>query len=411
MKIEVPYLDKTKSFEIDENRSSWVISPNNPQSKGTDTVKEALDKPIGSPPMKKLVEDAEEAVILVDDDTRKTPQKDILPVVLDRLNDAGVGDENIKIIVGLGTHRKMTPEEMEERFGVTDRVEITNHECKNDDKLVSVESDEGDTLHVNRDYFEADFSIAIGSIMPHVLTGWSGGSKMVQPGVSGEETTGYTHMMAIRKGVGRSLGEAENPVRKELDRIALETGLDFILNTVLNLDGDIYEAVAGHPRDAFQEGVKHAKKVYSVEKPEAPDVVIANAYPNERNLWQGQKAINDAYVLTEGKSDIIFLSPCVEGVSEEHSILLEKSGTSLMQVVEEIENGKIEDEVGASGLLSLETLKADVDCTFVTEGISEEEARRMGFDYAESIEEALEKMEGTVGVMTHAGETAPHIEE
>lgn len=409
MDIEVPYQEGSKTINVDDERLSWVISPNNPPSKGTDAILDALNNPIGSASLEELAKNAENGVLLVDDNTRKTPQKEILPIVLDRLNEYGLKDENIKIMVGLGTHRKMSQEEIEERFAVTDRVEIKNHECEDKDKLVKTKSDEGDPIYVNEEYYDADLSIAIGSIMPHILTGWSGGSKMVQPGISGEETTGYTHMMAVRKGVGRSLGEAKNPVRREIDRIALETGLDLILNTILNLDGKIYEAVFGHPVEAFQEGVKFAKDVYSVKIPEIPDIVIANSYPNERNLWQGQKAMNNAYVLTEGESEIIFLSPCLEGVSDEHSILLEKSGTSVMEVLEDIENGQIEDEVGASGLLSLETLKSDTSGVFVTEGISKQEAKKMGFDYADSIEEALENRDGKVGVLTHAGEMAPKI--
>ncbi len=411
MDIEVPYQEGQKTIHVDDDRLSWVISPNNPSPKGTDAVVDALDNPIGSSSLEKLAKNADDAVLLVDDNTRKTPQKEILPIVLDRLNENGLKDEDIKIIIGLGTHRKMSQEEIEKRFGVTDRVEIKNHECQDKDQLVKTKSEENHPIYVNKEYYEADLSIAIGSIMPHILTGWSGGAKMIQPGVSGEETTGYTHMMAVRKGVGRSLGEATNPVREEIDRIALETGLDLILNMILNLDGEIYEAVFGHPVEAFQEGVKFAKEVYSVEIPEIPDIVIANSYPNERNLWQGQKAMNDAYVLTEGKSKIVFLSPCPECVSDEHSILLERAGTSMMEVLEDFENGKIEDEVGASGLLSLETLKSDTSGVFVTEGISEKEAKKMGFEYAKSVEEALENLEGTVGVLTHAGEMAPKIEE
>lgn len=409
MDIEVPYQEGSKTIHVDDERLSWVISPNNPPPKGTDAILEALDNPIGSTSMEKLANNADNGVLLVDDNTRKTPQKEILPIVLDRLNEYGLKDDDIKIIVGLGTHRKMTQEEIEERFEVTDRVEIKNHECEDKDQLVKTKSDEGHPLYVNEEYYKADLSIAIGSILPHILTGWSGGSKMVQPGVSGEETTGYTHMMAVRKGVGRSLGEAKNPVREEIDRIALETGLDLILNTILNLDGKIYEAVFGQPTEAFQEGVKFAKDVYSVEIPEIPDIVIANSYPNERNLWQGQKAMNDAYILTEGESEIIFLSPCPEGVSDEHSILLEKAGISIMEVLEAIENGEIEDEVGASGLLSLETLKSDTSGVFVTEGISKEEAKKMGFDYADSVEEALDDRDGKVGILTHSGEMAPKI--
>ncbi len=409
MEIEVPYKGETKKIEVEDERLLWTISPNNPAGKGEDAIKKALDKPIGSESLEELASKAKKAVILVDDNTRPTPQSDILPIVLDRLNKAGLGDENIKLIIGLGTHRKMREEEIDERFGVENRVEIVNHESEDKDELVLVEKDEGHPIYVNKEYYEADLSISIGSILPHVLTGWSGGSKMIQPGVSGEETTGYTHLMAIRKGVGRSLGEAENPIRGEIDRIALESGLDFIINAVLNLDGEIYEAVAGHPVEAFQRGVEYAEEVYSVEVPEIPDVVVANSYPNERNLWQGQKAINDAYVLTEGESDIVFLSPCTEGVSNEHPILIDRGGDSLMEILENVENEEVEDEVGCSGLLSLQTLKGDVECTFVTEGISREEAEKMGFKYAESVEDALKEMDGSIGILTHAGEIAPKV--
>ena len=160
----------------------------------------ALERPIGSGPLREIVKGAGKVVIVADDNTRLTPTDRILPVLLDEMNAAGVKDSQITVIIALGTHRFMTPQEILEKFGaeVVRRVAVKNHDYKNPAGLVDLgTTPNGTHVTVNREAYEADFKIGVGSIVPHHIPGYAGGAKIVQPGICGERTTAETHLLSV----------------------------------------------------------------------------------------------------------------------------------------------------------------------------------------------------------------------
>ena len=162
----------------------------------------------------------------------------------------------ILLVIATGTHRAMTEQEMHVKYGseVTDRVKVLNHDCLDRANLVSCGvTRRGTDIWINRLVMESDIRVAVGNIVPHHPTGWSGGAKMLLPGVAGQHTTGQMHLLGATE---QQLGKIETPCREEMEDFVRATGLDFIVNTVLNSDGEVIRMVAGHFVAAHREGVR-----------------------------------------------------------------------------------------------------------------------------------------------------------
>lgn len=276
----------------------------------------ALENPVGSGRLKEIVKNDSSVVIMVDDRTRKTPQKLILPFVLDELNDAGVKNNQIKLIIATGTHRDMTKEEILERFGqeIVDRVEIENHNCH--DNLVNKGiTRRGTRILVNKNVLDADIRIAVGASLPHHPTGWSGGAKMLLPGVAGTETVNAMHLLGASDA---QLGKVITPIREEMEDFATEVGLHFILNVVLNEKNELVKAVSGHFIKAHREIVSWGMKLNGVEFQEPADITLSSSYPFDYDLTQADKGMFSAARATKPGGEIILISPCHEGVAPTH---------------------------------------------------------------------------------------------
>lgn len=263
--ISLPYGNREIAVELSEKNILCVSSPSDVSSVSDEAeeARRAIRKPFGCKSLFEHVKPSDKVVIVSDDNTRITPVHRIIPVCLDDLNESGVEDGNITVITALGTHRQMTDEEVKAKFGnkVLRRVEIRNHDFQNLEKLVDLgTTPQGTPISINKDVMEADFVIGIGNIVPHHISGWAGGAKIIQPGVSGEATTAETHLLGVRQS-HCLLGETENVVRSEMEMIAQKAGLKAIVNTVLNREGKIVRVVAGDPVEAFRMGVEEARKV------------------------------------------------------------------------------------------------------------------------------------------------------
>lgn len=417
--LPIPYGGKTIDIEVPSDRLAWVCSPKNVPgvSDIREAVSDALDNLIGCPDLPTLVKDrGKKTVILVDDHTRTTPQAEILPVVLNRLNELGIQDSDITVIIAGGTHRQMTQEECLAKFGqaIMDRVRVIAHVYDDPEQLVDLGTTKlGVPISVNRQYFEADFSIAIGNIIPHIYAGWSGGAKLVQPGVSGPATTGATHMVAAPR-FREILGNVDNPVRREMEEVARQSGLDLIINTVLNGDGELVKVVAGDVVAAHREGVKCAEEIYSVRFSELPDVVLASSHPGNADFWQASKAYSAASLMVKPGGTVIFLCPARGGIAPEHPILYSIGGLSYESVLEGANSGKYEDEVAIAWYLTLCLSKEQVGRTFVySDGLKDEEIEQFGFERTKDPQQTLNQVladkgaHARVGIITHGADIYP----
>jgi nickel-dependent lactate racemase len=354
-------------------------------------IEAALAAPIGSRPLEELAHGAQRVVILVDDLTRPTPAHQLLPAVLRRLAEAGISPEMIDILVATGTHRPMTQAELAAKVGadILATYRVVNHDYRQADSLVHRGSTpSGIPITLNRRVAEADFVIAVGNIVPHRYCGWAGGAKMIQPGVGGEATTAATHLM-ITKDPGARLGVVENWVRHEMEAVAEQANLKFIVNTILDRHANIVDVVAGDFRLAFRQGVDRAGHVYSAALRGQADIVLCSAYPSDINFWQAGKALYSADLVVREGGIIILASPCYEGVGEHQEFveLLQYDYDSLDGM---INRGEVKDRIGAAAALAVALVKARAAIWLVTTNISADEVAHMGSRRFETMQAALD---------------------
>lgn len=382
-------------------------------------VRAALREPIGGPALEHLVCSYGKVVILADDLTRPTPQKQILPPLLDYLNAAGAPDGNITIIIALGTHRYMTEPEIAARFGeeVTSRVRVINHLWQAPETFVDLGATaKGTPVQVNRTAREAGLLIGTGSIVPHCYAGWAGGAKILQPGICSAETTARTHCMAAEDEDLLGIpGRVENPVRREIEEVAALAGLDFILNVVVDANGAPAWVGAGDTVRAHRAGVAAGERTYVRDIPAPADVVVVDAEPTTKDYWQGIKALVHAQRGVKAGGTVIFVGTFPEGIAPTHPEFSQHSLKPYGAILEALTAGRISDHIASATLRLHALIMAHCKVICVSPGMSIADKGKLGFDHAETVEQALEAaltelgQSADVGVIEYGGDVLPKV--
>lgn len=418
-KISLPYGSGTVDIEVPDRSLLAIVSPKDvtPQADVSAQVRQALRSPIDAVPFSTLLKGGENLLLLVDDITRPTPVDEILPVLLEEL---GVECKRVAvtILIALGTHRKMTREEIEGKVGheIVTSYPVLNHEWDDESALVDLGTTlNGTPIKVNRLVQEADLCLGIGNIVPHNLAGWSGGGKILQPGICGKETTYRTHLLAARCPT-TNLGKLANPVRAEIEDVARRTKLKGVVNTILDRHGAVAHVVAGETQAAHRRGVELARSIWEVPVPSLADVVIASSHPADIDFWQANKGLFAAERIVKRGGDIILLTPCPEGLSSqaEHVATLEAlAGMPSRSQYHEARRRGIDDYAALCVSDIAARCRELAWVTVVSDGLTDDDVMVLGLDYAESVEQALEralKRQGdgaSIVVLTHGGETLP----
>ncbi len=405
---------ESREFEVDESRILNIVEPRRvkPVKRLDAAVKESLMKPIEYMRIIDYVKPDMTIAIISEDNTRVCPVDRIIPHILVEFKEAGVKRENIKIVVALGTHRPMTKEELENKLGkeVVEEYEVINHTWRNQDELVEVAiTDSGTPVKVNRHVVEADFKIGIGNVIPHRVSGYSGGAKIIQPGICGAEITGETHWKAALIPIEEALGVVENPVRWEMERIASKVGLNAIVNTVLNRDREVVDVVFGDFVKAHRKAVKTVDSIYKFKLEEKADIVVVDSHPADLDMWQAVKALFPAALAVKRGGIIVFLTPCPEGVSKEHPEVEELGYQPIPVVKKMVEDGSIDDLIAAAHIVMVREVLDRAKCIMVSDGLSESLACKLGFNYASDLQDAVdealrEKPDGRILVMRMGAE-------
>jgi nickel-dependent lactate racemase len=288
-------------------------------------IAQALQQPINSPPLQELAQAGDTACIVFTDITRASPDHLLVPALLAELEAAGVRDEDVTLLCGIGMHRPSTPEEKVTKLGraVVERYRVIDNEPQNPQALVDLgKTDSGIPLSIHRAAFEADLLIGTGLVEPHQYAGYSGGRKTVAVGAAGEAMIAYTHGPQMIDHPGTRLGRiAGNPFHEAVSEAARRAGLKFILNVVLDDHKRVVTVKAGEPERTFQELVAAARQVYEIAVPQQYDVVIGGVgYPKDTNLYQASRAASYLFfaptpVVKEG-GFLIIAAPCQEGAGE-----------------------------------------------------------------------------------------------
>ena len=320
MEITLPYGCDKISFHLEDRRFIRMYDPiKAPAAADFEAeILSAIENPIGTPKLEEIIFPGAKINIIVDDASRPTPVARILPVLLKKLEGSGVDERQVRIIVALGSHRRMLEDELCGRVGqaVYSKYRVINSEFRGADKLVFVgKTPDGVEIFAAKAAMDADIRIGIGNLVPHPVMGWSGGGKILYPGVAGEDTVSYFHLKGSLENENL-FGREDSPIRLMMEKWVDTIGLDFIINTVLNSDMQLHKAVAGHYIKAHRTGVAIAKSVLGCHVEQGADVVVASAYPADQDFWQSPKGMYSAeYALkSETGGTIILVSPNYEGI-------------------------------------------------------------------------------------------------
>lgn len=351
-------------------------------------IRRVLRSPTGGKPLSLLASHSKRVLLLVDDLTRQTPAHRILPLVVEELQAGGCGERDMAILSALGSHRAMTESEMEEKVGadIFRRIRCFNHDFKGPLDYIG-NTDLGTPIDINPMLGEYDLVIGIGTIVPHRYCGWSGGGKIVQPGVCGERTITATHLL-VAKDEALRLGSESNLALDEIRYVSESAGLKFIVNTICNGSGQVTDVVAGAPVSAHKEGIGKAKRALGVAMPES-DVVVVSSYPEDANLWQAMKALYAAQLVVRKGGRIILVSPLHEGAGEHPEIIrLMALGTGkLRRIIEESSSGDMLCVAAAfAEALVMEHALIDI----VSDNIGEEQFAGTPIGYYDSLQSALD---------------------
>ncbi len=282
------------------------------------TIKNALENPIGSAKLRDIVKPGEKIVIVTSDISRPMPSYKVLPSVLDELKAAGVKNEDVSIVLALGSHRGHTDEEKKKLCG--EKVYSEYRILDSNGEMVHLGTTaNGTPVDIYKPVADADRRILMGNIEYHYFAGYSGGMKAIMPGVSTREAIQKNHSRMVDPAA--STGKIDgNPVRQDIDSVREFVPIDFIVNVVLDEHKQIRYCVAGDVIEAHRAGCKLLDTMYSLPIPKKPEIVIVSAggYPKDMNLYQAQKALDNAGKAVIDGGAIVWIASAVEGLGEKH---------------------------------------------------------------------------------------------
>jgi nickel-dependent lactate racemase len=258
------------------------------------------------------------AVIAVNDKTRPVPFKTILPPLLSALISIGIHPRDITLIAATGTHTPMGEDEIRAVLpaDLPDGIRVYSHDCDDAENLVHLgATSRNPAVLVNRRFYEADLRIVTGTIEPHHFAGFSGGVKSASIGLAGRNTINHNHKLL--SDANSRLGEyKENPLRQDIEEIGRLMKVDFAMNVIMNGRSEIVHILSGSPVAVMKKGVVLSQSICETPVSQKFDLVIASAggYPKDINLYQSQKALTNASLLTRDSGAVILVTACEEGV-------------------------------------------------------------------------------------------------
>ena len=342
-----------------------------------------------------------------------------------KLSDAGIPRGQIVVVLGLGTHRQVEANELESIYGkdLVAKYEFINHDCSADD-LVSIGTlSSGTPVKINRRVHAATFKMGIGSIFPHPMNGFGGGCKIFFPAVADFNAILEHHLKYCFRGQSRIGHLAGNPFYEEICRLSLSGGLNFIINSVLDHNDTLYQVVCGAPIAAHQAGVAISRKILSMPFNGKSDVTLISAFPYAEGT-QIMKPLAPASEITRQGGTIILAVDCTTPLSEAYlsgisSFRQRHIGRLRAAVFESFNDNR---RIAASGAPEFNMSMAqallaqnDYRVIMVSQDIPESTAKKLGFEYAPEIDQALvmaqaDLVEANVHVIPAGGVILPVVE-
>jgi nickel-dependent lactate racemase len=282
-------------------------------------IKEAIANPIGMPPISDFGRGKKEVVIIFDDMTRVTRVAEIVPYVLEELAAAGIPDSRIRFIAACGCHGAMNRVDFVKKLGeaTLSRFPVYNHSPFDNCVYVGTTTS-GTKVLINAEIMKCDLKIGIGSIVPHIMAGFGGGSKILLPGVAALETIEDFHRpreATEEQGFGETVTGMgvidDNPRRRDVDEVAAMVQLDVKIDTIVNMWGENVAIFAGEPGQAFNAGLNEARVHYLSPLAKDKDIVIANTFAKANEAVSGLVPVFPA--VSQQGGDVVLIANAPEG--------------------------------------------------------------------------------------------------
>jgi nickel-dependent lactate racemase len=395
MRISLPYGRSSKSGVIPDWAIASCVKPKEWRRTGSqeNLVRTALARPHILPRLKELARQSRFAVIATCDRTRGVPSHITLPLIMDELRSGGLDGERVKVLVATGLHKGETTSDVKERFGseLLENLEVNIHDSDEYDQLSFLGTlRSGTPLFLNKDVVEADLIIIESSVEPHFFAGFTGGSKVILPGVAGTETILRNHSWKNIDDPKSRYGIVENPIRADANAALRTLKSTFALNLVLDDQKRIVHATAGGPIVSFNKAAQIVTAHSRILIEKRPDIVITTngGYPLDRNVYQCVKGIAVPEEILLPGSKIIMVGECADGTAhEEFRRML--VGNSPNELYEKLKTSEVPERDQWEAQVLCRILRQN-PVWFITRSELRSDIESMHMHYAATIEQALD---------------------
>ncbi len=376
-------------------------------------IQRALNNPINSEQLYKIVKPNEKVVIITSDITRPVKSDIILPYIIAELQKGNVNLDDITIVLALGSHRNHTVEEKkyivgEGIYNTVKVIDSVMNDCKNFGTCKN-----GTPVDIFTPVAEADRIICIGNVEYHYFAGYSGGAKAVMPGVSSYAAIQANHSNMVKEGAHAG-NIKTNPVRQDIDEVGQFVKIDFIFNVIQDSDKRIIGAYAGHYIDAHITACNDLDKEYKINIKKKADIVIVSpgGFPKDINIYQAQKALDNAKHAVKDGGIIILCASCKEGF--ENSIFEDwMMNKTKDQMINEI---KVNFKLGGHKAAAIAMILMKAKIYMVTD-YDKKIIEHIGFSYFDTLQNAIDnalkelKQINNIIIMPSGGSTLPNYIE
>ncbi|MGC2300663.1 MAG: nickel-dependent lactate racemase, partial [Acidobacteriaceae bacterium] len=322
MKIQVAFGKQGLAIELPEGPRYEILKVHSapPVADVEKALGAALDSPVAGLSLMDLARGKKTAAISICDITRPAPNPVTLPPLLDRLHRAGIAQENVTLMIATGLHRAATDAELRTILGpeIAATYKIVNHDARDLERHRFLgTTKQGTPVYVDERFMAADLHITLGFIEQHLMLGFSGGRKLIVPGLAAQQTIKVIHSPRFMREARATEGSIhDNPLHAELLEAARMARHDFMLDVTLTKTREISGVFAGEPVAAHAAGVEFLEASSIETLPEYVDAVITTAagYPLDLTFYQAGKGITAAQHIVKPGGKILILSECAEGV-------------------------------------------------------------------------------------------------
>ena len=388
-----------------------------------DEVRRSLDHPIGSPRIEELARPGMEVILLFDDLQRPTPVHLALPEIMDRFNRAGIPDERMTGICAAGTHPMPSFEQIEQKVGTKAfarlKGRIFPHDPRASDNVIIGRTHRGTLVEINKRVAFADLIIGVGECMPHPISGFGGGCKIVMPGVCSYRSVADHHFSWMRHRNSKVKLQEGNLFYEDIVDAGRLSRLAFKLDFIMNEKKQVIRTFAGDPVAEHKEASKYSASLYSVALSKLADVTITSAFPLEIGV-QSTKSLTMAGFCTRSGGTIIWVAPQKQAGPIMPLIKEMGSSESAGDFHRRLIEGDVPDHLKSFGIsyimqvVYFKELAEKFNVVHVTEGLSPEQVRMMKFSYVPDLQEAINRVsenapQADVVVFPSGGNIIPDI--